>query len=225
MNLSRRHTALAVASRPRPAKLVVVLVTVGLLQAGCSAQRRYENPKPGFVERGIASWYGEKFHGRPTANGETYDMHGLTAAHKELPLGTVIDVKNLDNGRTVRVRINDRGPFVRGRILDLSLGAARELAMENAGLAKVEIRVAKVGQGRPGMSQVEAFAVQAGAFRNRDNALDLRHRLADKFPTVEIRTSGDLHRVWVGHFDDRREAEKLRAQLRGMGVDAVLVEQ
>ncbi len=198
-------------------------VTLVLLM-GCSSQRRYENPQPGFVERGIASWYGEKFHGRPTASGEIYDMHAMTAAHKELPLGTVVDVKNLDNGRSVRVRINDRGPFVRGRIIDLSYGAAREVDMVNAGLAKVEVRVAKVGDGRPGMSQVAGWAVQAGAFRDRDNALDLHRQLSEDYPESALKTISGLHRVWVGEFTDRKKAETRRRELIRRGLEATLFE-
>ncbi len=94
----------------------------------------------------MASWYGEKFHGRSTANGERYDMHGMTAAHPTLPFGTVVEVRNLDNGRSVRVRINDRGPFVRGRIIDLSYAAAREIEMIGPGTARVELTLVR----RPG---------------------------------------------------------------------------
>ena len=204
---------------------LALLAVLWWLLSACSTQRRYENPRPGFVERGIASWYGEKFHGRPTANGETYDMYGLTAAHKELPLGTVVDVENLDNGRSVRVRINDRGPFVRGRIIDLSYGAAQKVDMVQAGLARVEIRITEVGTGRPGMSQVKGFAVQAGAFRDRDNALDLRRKLSADFPDVTVRSEGGLHRVWVGEFDSRDSAEKRRRELARRGVEATLVDR
>ncbi len=92
------------------------------------------------VERGVASWYGKKFHGRRTASGERYDMFRLTAAHRTLPFGARVRVVNLRNGRVVTVRINDRGPFVKGRIIDLSYAAARELGMVRSGLAQVEIR-------------------------------------------------------------------------------------
>jgi rare lipoprotein A len=95
----------------------------------------------GYAEKGIASWYGKKYHGRRTANGERYDMHAMTAAHKKLPFGTLVLVKNLENGKKARVRINDRGPFKKGRIIDLSYAAARELGMVHDGLAKVRIKV------------------------------------------------------------------------------------
>ena len=94
----------------------------------------------GYVERGIASWYGEPFHGRKTSSGETYDMHRLTAAHKSLPLPTYVQVTNLDNGRRIVVRVNDRGPFHEGRIIDLSYAAARKIGMIGPGTARVEVR-------------------------------------------------------------------------------------
>jgi len=93
----------------------------------------------GFRQRGIASFYGQAFHGNPTANGETFDMYGLTCAHRSLPFETVLIVRNLDNGREVTVRVNDRGPFVGGRIIDLSYGAAVELDMIQSGTAEVII--------------------------------------------------------------------------------------
>ncbi|MEE8523229.1 MAG: SPOR domain-containing protein, partial [Thermoanaerobaculia bacterium] len=131
---------------------------------------------------------------------------------------------NLDNGRSVQVRINDRGPFVRGRIIDLSYGAAREVDMVQAGLARVEVRIAKVGKGRPGMSQVAGWAVQAGAFRDRDNALDLRRELAGEYPEAALRTVSGLHRVWVGEFADRDRAERRKSELIRRGLEVVLVE-
>ena len=96
----------------RQAPSAIASALVALLATGC-ATNRYEPPKPRDTVRGMASWYGKDFHGKPTANGETYDMYGISAAHRELPLGTVVDVTHLDNGRQIRVRINDRGPFIK----------------------------------------------------------------------------------------------------------------
>lgn len=96
-----------------------------------------------FKEKGIASWYGRKYHGRLTASGERYDMNAMTAAHQRLPFGVLVEVKNLENGRKTRVRINDRGPFKKGRIIDLSYAAARELGMVEQGLARVRIKVVR----------------------------------------------------------------------------------
>jgi rare lipoprotein A len=104
-----------------------------------------KNVKPGYVQKGTASWYGPGFHGKKTANGEVYDMNELTAAHNVLPLNSVVRVKNLDNNKEITVRINDRGPFVGDRVLDLSLASAKELGMTTAGTAPVRITVIKDG--------------------------------------------------------------------------------
>lgn len=190
--------------------------------AGCASER-YARPYHGILQRGMASWYGSDFHGKPTASGEIYDMYLLTAAHRELPLHTVVDVKNLDNGRQVRVRINDRGPFVRGRVLDLSYGAARELGMVEVGLARVEIRVVEVGRGSSGPSRLSRYTVQLGAFRHLRNATKLRDRAAVDFPEVELRSEDGWHRVRIGLFTDRSEAAELRRQLERRGLDAIVV--
>jgi rare lipoprotein A len=121
--------------------LIVAWIVVSLL--GCAGKRAPQStvdPR-GYTEKGIASWYGRKYHGRMTANGERYDMHALTAAHRTLPFGVVVEVTNLENRREIRVRINDRGPFVDDRIIDLSYAAARELGMLESGLARVRIAV------------------------------------------------------------------------------------
>ena len=127
--------------RVQAARIVSLLLL--LLLAGCAGRPAPTTVpvKKGDTEKGIASWYGKKYHGRLTANGERYDMHKLTAAHRTLPFGTVVEVTNLENGRKVRVRINDRGPFVKGRIIDLSYKAAGELAMVHSGVARVRIEV------------------------------------------------------------------------------------
>jgi len=147
-------------------KTIVLLVTLWLFsQYGCSSAPRYgsqiypgqktttrqvpveKNPQLSYKRTwvGVSSWYGEDFHGKKTANGEIYNMYDLTAAHKTLPLGTTVRVTNLSNNRSVVVRINDRGPYVEGRILDLSYGAAEKLDFHNKGTAKVHIQVVKFG--------------------------------------------------------------------------------
>jgi rare lipoprotein A len=125
---------------------VLGLVLAGVvLSSGCSLATRPNPPAPfperGQTETGIASWYGPDYHGRTTANGETYDMEAMTAAHRTLAFGTVVRVDHLGSGRSIRVRINDRGPFVDGRIIDLSRRAARELDMIGSGLARVRVTV------------------------------------------------------------------------------------
>jgi rare lipoprotein A len=121
--------------------LTLVIVLPG---AGCTRPAREPQAAPTsrpWTEKGIASWYGKKFHGRQTASGERYNMHHHTHAHKSLAFGTRVRVTNLDNGRRVVVSINDRGPFVKGRIIDLSYAAAREVGMINAGTARVRLEV------------------------------------------------------------------------------------
>ncbi len=202
-----------------PGVLALILL---LLQAGC-ATNRYEPPRPKDVERGVASWYGKDFHGKPTASGVIYDMHGMTAAHRELPLGTVVDVENLENGRKVRVEVNDRGPFVNGRILDLSYGAAKKLGMADAGLAKVEIRIVRVGEGRSGPIRTARYTVQVGAFRDKANAVEVKRRIEHDHPDVELLTVDGWYRVRVGSFRKRSDAEDVRRRLAKAGFDAMVV--
>lgn len=205
-------------------RLPSLLLAAGLLlwAAGC-ANNRYEPPRPGNAIRGVASWYGKDFHGKPTASGVIYDMHGMTAAHRELPLGTVVDVRNLENGRKVRVEINDRGPFVRGRIIDLSYGAAKKLGMAEAGLAKVEIQVVAVGEGKPGPARTFKYTVQAGAFRDKNNALATLKRLTRDHPEAQLVTADGWHRVRVGTFRKRADAEQLARRLKRAGFAAMVV--
>lgn len=160
-------------------------------------KRYYPIPSAeGFSETGVASWYGGKFHGRKTSNGETYDMHAMTAAHKTLPMNTMLLIKNLDNGKTTVVRINDRGPFVQGRIIDLSFKAAESLDIAQHGIARVqavalgEEAVARNG-GPPTLVYQDLsageFYVQVGAFTETNNAVKLQKRFADSGHSAIIR--------------------------------------
>jgi rare lipoprotein A len=170
-------------------------------------------PAEGWTEEGVASWYGHPFHGRTTASGERYDMEAMTAAHQSLPFGTVLHVANLDNGLNTRVRINDRGPFVGGRILDLSRRAAREIEMIGPGTAQVRITVIE------SPAPVTCWRVQAGSFRSQSNARGLAQRLRDTGWEVEV-SRGDrgLHRVLVGPFDSRDVARSSADRLEGQVV-------
>jgi len=169
----------------------------------------------------MASWYGEPFHGRRTASGERYDMHQLTAAHRTLPFGTVVRVTRRDSGARVEVRINDRGPFVRGRIIDLSYAAARRIGLDVDGVAPVEVVVVGSGppSGSPPSDQERALDetclwVQVGAFGDLDNARRARRRLeADGEHAVISEGPGGLHRVRVGPFTSEDEAERARQRL------------
>lgn len=185
----------------------------------------------GYVEDGIASWYGEPFHGRPTSNQEIYDMHKLTAAHKSLPLPTYAEVTNLENGRSVVVRVNDRGPFKDDRIIDLSFAAARELGMVEAGTALVQVKALVPEDTEIAQELVvtaENLYLQLGAFSDRDNALALVGRLRGKpLPAAQIVTTGrgpqPVHRVRIGPLADTEEADRLIAQLLLLGLDRPVV--
>lgn len=123
--------------------IAVVLGLMPILTTDDAAHAQMGQPVAVYTQRGEASWYGPGFHGRKTASGERFNQHGLTAAHRKLPLGTKARVTNLDNGKSVEVKINDRGPYVRGRIIDLSKAAAERLGMKNAGTTPVRLEVTK----------------------------------------------------------------------------------
>ncbi len=172
------------------------------------------NPSAPIVqgEEGIASWYGIPYHGRRTASGEIYDMYKMTAAHRTLPFGTQVRVHDLDNGRDVTVRINDRGPFVEGRIIDLSKAAAQAMGMP--GLARVRLEILGLGE----TSQAPVFAVQVGAFRDPANAGRLKSLMQANYGPVEIqsfdRGDGLFYRVRVGHENSEAAAQELAVRLR-----------
>ena len=176
-------------------------------------------------QEGVASWYGDDFHGRQTASGEVYDMFEMTAAHLMLPLGTVIKVTNLLNGRSVRVRVNDRGPYVKGRILDLSYAAAKRLGMLGAGTTRVRIEIIHDPSNRTkrGFPIECYYALQFGAFSGRRNADDLRRNLEGLFRIEEVRIvldkigESDIFRVRAGKFDEIEEARARALSLQGMG--------
>src|SRR5579862_8009323 len=147
-----------------------------------------------YVEEGVASWYGDPFNGRRTSNGEIYDMHQMTAAHRTLPFGAIVRVTNLRNGKQTEVRITDRGPFVANRVIDLSLSAAQAIEMVGPGTAPVRLEL--IGGPNP---TAGFFGVQVGAFQSQDNAQKFRARLAERYGTVSVAQydspSGMFYRV------------------------------
>jgi rare lipoprotein A len=193
---------------------------------------RWYQPLPDardFVQSGVASWYGRKFHGRKTSSGETYNMYDMTAAHKTLPLGTYVRVYNLENGRRVDVRINDRGPFVHGRIIDLSYSAAKQIALLGPGTAKV--RVEALGAPAPDQTTDQSpryipidyysgnFTFQVGAFTDRSNAQRLVQKLEQLYKNAHTTTYSDgrqtFYRVRVGRaasLEDALRYEQLLVQ-------------
>ncbi len=172
-----------------------------------------KKPRPGDTEVGYASWYGYPYHNRRASNGEVYNKNQLTAAHLTLPFGTQTRVTNLENNQSVVVRINDRGPFVKGRILDLSLAAARAIRMLGPGTALVRLQILSV----PLEPDLGEYAVQVGAFRDRATAERLRDRLTHRYGHAVIQnydtSDGPLYRVRVGPKSSLSQASQLASQL------------
>lgn len=182
----------------------------------------------GYVEQGVASWYGPDFHGKRTATGETYDMHAMTGAHPTLPLPTWVRVTNLQNGRSVVLRLNDRGPFSKNRIIDLSRAAAEQLDMIRTGTAMVEVRSLAAGSpapAAPAAPQAQQFYAQAGAFAEVQNAERLASLLRGAgiagVAVVEARVDGRrLFRVRAGPVASVAEFDLLIERLRAAGVES-----
>jgi len=174
-----------------------------------------------YRETGTAAWYGKELHGKRTASGEILDMNGLSAAHRTLPLGTAIRVTNLDNFKSARVRINDRGPMVKGRFLDLSYGAARELGFVEQGTARVKIEILEP------VRDSAAYTVQAATFAEEENARLLKERLSQKFELIFIvpleTNSVRFYRVRVGSYASEERAEQVAAKLTLEGLEPVVL--
>lgn len=210
-------------------RFATALAVTSAFVAGCSLPIPWERlpaPSHGPVQEGVASWYGPAFQGRRTASGEVYDQERLTAAHQTLPFGTRVRVTNLENGRHVVVRINDRGPFKKRRILDLSRAAAREIGMLGRGTARVRIESSRSDAGLPGPVR---FAAQAGSFRDQRRAASLRNRLSAEFADVYVAPYTDprgiFYRVRLGPVPTRREAEGRARALSRFGIAARVVEE
>lgn len=171
----------------------------------------------GYKTRGLASWYGTKFHSQRTSSGEKYDMYAMTAAHKTLPLPTYVRVKNLGNGRETIVKVNDRGPFHADRVIDLSYAAATKLGLMPKGTAHVEIEALTVRE--PGKSHIAHYYVQAGAFNSDKLAGELRAKLARLTPSpVFVEKIQRRYIVKVGPFAEKSMTNGLKKQLERQGV-------
>ena len=172
------------------------------------------------AEEGLASWYGGKFQGRQTANGERFDTNKLTAAHKSLPFDTIVRVISVESGKSVEVRINDRGPFVEGRIIDLSRAAAEAIGMTGKGIAKVKLELVRF-PAKPGRDTT--YAIQVGAYRQAENALALKKRMADAGLQASLRKSeSGITRVLIEDISGDR-LEQTKATLAGAGISQILV--
>jgi rare lipoprotein A len=210
---------------------------------------RYGNPKSyvvrgkryqvmassqGYRERGIASWYGTKFHGRRTSSGEPYDMYQMTAAHKTLPLPTYVEVRNLDNGRSTIVKVNDRGPFHENRIIDLSYAAATKLGILGKGTGLVEVRAIDPSAPKalakkktpppPANDRPPTMFIQVGAFSSRFNADRQRQRVARSLQQQVSVQEGDhagrpIYRVQIGPIENVEQADSISQKLATIGID------
>ena len=186
-------------------------------------------PENRLSQTGIASWYGPGFHGNATASGDIYNQTDLTAAHQTLPLGTRVMVTNLENGSSTQVMINDRGPFAKGRIIDLSYAAAQSIDMVGPGTALVRVDVidspTRIQTIRPSLD----YTLQAGSFSQLENAQQLRDRLAKSFSDVTIAPKRfkdvTYYRVQMGTFSDRAAAEEQARQLTQSGYSVIIMEK
>ena len=211
-----------------------------------------DSVKDKFYQKGLASWYGREFHGKTTASGEIFDMNDMTAAHKTLPFGTIVEVKNLENGKAVRLKINDRGPYRGNRIIDLSFGGAKEIGIVKTGEANVGIKVLKMGDNSSAVNDyndkkyVEPVAddetytnaknerqddyndgvkLQAGAFYSRKNAEHLKSKIEGMTDRpVKVVQDGDFFKVRVEGLKDKREMNKLKNMLSEDSISSFAVE-
>lgn len=219
-------------------------VVVLLLATACGKKvpiaSRAGNPTTVTALEGLASYYAEPYHGRRTASGEVFDSYQeVTAAHRTLPFNTVVKVTNQSNGREVEVRINDRGPFIEGRVIDLSYKAAREIDMVRAGVAPVKLAILKEGSQRtpvptagvgppppPAPSLEALYTIQVAAFASQDAAEALKRNLEQRYRDVSVQTfstTQTFYRVRVGRLPDLDSAEKLSEQLRDERFDPFVV--
>lgn len=204
---------------------IFYVVSLMILIGGCRARQHYFPEAPGDVQTGIASWYGPEFHGKSTSSKEIYDMNDLTAAHNTLPLGTYVVVTNLTNSRSVTVRINDRGPFAKNRVIDVSYAAAKALDMIGPGTAPVRIEVLR--ELSPPASSL-TFSVQVGAFVSKDNAVRLSRELEKSFAGVYVATFETAQQVYYRvriRATTRPAAEAIAGSLLEKGYTGIIFEE
>ena len=208
--------------------LAAALAALPLSSCGKKPRVAVPHPvRPGETQTGIASWYGDPYHGRRAANGEVYDMYQLTAAHRTWPFDTFVRVTNLTNSKQVDVRITDRGPFVDNRIIDLSRTAAEKIDMIGPGIAKVKLKVLEPSKADSSTRPAGSFAVQAGAFRDRERADRLCAVLDRKYGGARVSAAEGttLWRVLVGSEPAYDRAQQLANRIRRDIPDAIVVRE
>ena len=182
----------------------------------------------GFKERGQASWYGKKFHGHLTSNGEIYDMYSMTAAHKTLPLPTYVKVTNLDNGKSTIVRVNDRGPFHDGRIIDLSYAAAYKLGVVQTGTANVEIETIAVAKQTTAKPKVGApqYIIQVASSQNEERVRTLAQNLGQSLSVQSfVESVNGSHRLFLGPFSDYTLTQDTLEKVKTRGYDTAFIKK
>ena len=199
----------------------IFLFLTGLIFSSCT---RIKYTEPGYIQTGKASWYGPGFHGKKTSSREIYDMHDMTAAHRTLPFGTYVIVTNLNNEKTVMVKINDRGPFVEGRVIDLSYAAASSLGMVEPGVIPVRIEVIQALS--PSLNS-QKISVQVGAFTIKKNAEKLKTQLSKTFSDVYIAQFKTPHQIYYRvriKAESKQKANTIALKLQKAGYNVFILE-
>jgi len=216
---------------------VIVLILILLILQSCGIARVGTDRSPSsaqpsttgsigrILQAGVASWYGPNFHGKATANGEVFNMNDFTAAHRTLPFNTVVRVQNMDNGHSVKVRINDRGPYVDDRVIDLSRQAAREINMEGTGTANVQISLLEEGD-RPvatgGVTNQETFTIQLASYNTMSEARTFAGRTSGtRVEEVQL-SDRSVFRVYYGVYETARDARDDQRKLARQGLDGFI---
>ena len=223
---ARPHKNEMVTRHKHISQTLAIAIFLAIFATACGG-KKVKTAKPariGSGQTGVASWYGHPYHGRRAANGEVYDMEKLTAAHRTYPFDTWVRVKNLSNDRTVDVRIQDRGPFIRGRIIDLSHAAARKIDLVGPGITKVRLTVIKPPKAPA--RQPELYSIQVGAFRERRRAASVLSEMQQRYGAAKIIERGPsppLYRVVAGEFASMEQAEAAATDVRRRGGSALVV--
>ncbi|MAO65125.1 MAG: septal ring lytic transglycosylase RlpA family lipoprotein [Balneola sp.] len=204
-------------------KKIIFIALAGFLLTSCGVSKRSADfsvsEDTRVIENGVASWYGPNFHGKLTANGEVYDMDGVTAAHRTLPFETILLVENLDNGKTVQVRINDRGPYAKDRIIDLSKGAAEQVDMLGPGTARVRLYLLEgdLENSRITDIKVPTYTVQLGSYQDKGEAEKHSEEVDGSFvETVKV-DGNTFYRVYKGTYTDPEDAKTEMGRLNRLG--------
>jgi rare lipoprotein A len=215
--------------RNAAAGLALASLSACAVPAGKVKLPPFSAPEGRAAQTGIASWYGPGFHGQATASGVIYNQYDLTAAHQTLPLGSRVVVTNLNNGKSVEVLINDRGPFAKGRIIDLSHAAAQSIELVGPGTAPVRIEVIEAPYKIPAIRASLDYTLQLGSFAQLENAQQMRDRLQQSFAEIAVvptqSSNGTYYRVQLGTYSNRAAAEEKARQLAQNGFSVIIMEK